>query len=181
MSSSALSRSLTIASLAVAGIALLASTTSARAGASEVTALVNALAAQVPSHTFLTASSDDLLAAFKAVVLPLGSKFNSIKEFGVVAGEALKAAGPNALDAGAKFANAINTDASLLAVKTDEMTNFHFLSLAAKTAGTGKNLNVTQIVALSAGFVASDLDAQTAADNAANKPGAGAILGGGAL
>ncbi|HYR57977.1 MAG TPA: hypothetical protein VEO95_05090 [Chthoniobacteraceae bacterium] len=176
MSSFALSRSFTFASLAVAGVALLASPTSARAGASEVTALVAALAAQVPSHTFLTASSSDLLAAFKTVIGM--DKFNSTKEFGVVAGEALKAAGPNALDAGAVFANAINTDAMLSAVKADEMTNFHFLSLAAKTAGKGKNLNVTQIVGLSAGFVTSDADAQTAAENATNKPGAGAILGG---
>ncbi len=146
---------------------------------------VNALKAQLPPGVLLqTATSAQLLAAF---TLTLGNpKFDTTKKQGVVAGEALKAAGPNATDAGDVFAAAIinagQNPNSLNPLSTILADRQNFVALAAKTAGTGSGLNVLQIpdlaAALFTGADATDTFFITTAAAAKNSAGAGAILGG---
>ena len=82
----------------IAAAALGAGSSSAFAGASEVKALQAALATLPPAGTvtFTNATSQQLLDAFTNVVGQV--KFATSKKQGVVAGEALKAAGINARD-----------------------------------------------------------------------------------
>jgi hypothetical protein len=155
------------------------STTSAHAGAAEL----NALQAVLNPIPISLATSQQLLTAFQQVIVQ--PKFSSNNAKAVTAGEALKAAGVNAQDAGEVFAASIvaangNVNSALNGIFTNRTT---FVPLAAKTAGTGRGLNVLQIPALSATLFATDLSTtfSTAAANAKNRPAAGAILGGNAL
>ncbi len=97
-------RSTSLAS--VTALVLAAGGQSAFAGAPEVKALTQVLPAGV---TLQSATSQQLLTAFEAVIGQ--KKFSSPKEIGVVGGEALKAAGANATDAGTVFGQAILADA----------------------------------------------------------------------
>jgi hypothetical protein len=162
------------------GGALTASSPSAFAGAAELKALQAALPAGV---TIEQATSQQLFNAFMQVVFAVDSKFNNTKKQGVVAGEALKAAGPNALDAGEFFGTKITESAppnpaSVLTPIYADRRNF--VSLAASTAGTGKGLNVAQIPGLSAEVFVNELGTTftTAAQATKSKPGQGAIFGG---
>lgn len=160
----------------IAAAALSVSSTSAFAGASELKALQEALGAT----PIASATSAQLLAAFRTVLAD--PKFDTTKKQGVVAGEALKAAGVNAQNAGQVFADAIvaansNPADVLNGIFADRR---NFTALAAKTAGSGKGLNVLQIPGLAANIFVSEDSAPflASAQAAKNKPGAGAILGG---
>lgn len=166
-----------LALLAAAALGL--SSNSAHAGAAELKAL-QAVLNPIPISL---ATSQQLLTAFQQVIVQ--QRFSSNNGKAVTAGEALKAAGVNAQDAGEVFAAAIvaangNVNSALNGIFTNRA---NFVPLAAKTAGTGRGLNVLQIPSLSAVLFATDLSASfsTAAINAKNKPAAGAILGGNAL
>jgi hypothetical protein len=164
-----------LAVLSAAALALVAP--SAYAGSAELNALKANLTVDIKNAT-----SAQLYAAFKATIA--NATFNKTTKYGVVLGEALKAAGPNATDAGEYFGSQIPVDPDPNVASAYAAPN-PLISLAAKTAGTGKDLNVTQIPDLTAELLSNlggddKAIAKAAAISAANKPGAGAILGGAA-
>jgi hypothetical protein len=165
-----LAKSAAIALVAAASLSF--SAPYAHAGAAEVAALDTAL-----TPSFQNATSQELYNAFVNVIGQ--TKFAS--KAGVVLGEAMRLAGST--DAGEFFANAILTDTNAAVVNARQNKN-SLLALAAKTAATGKGLNVSQIPDLSAGLISSlieserDAFATAAATASGSKPGAGAILGG---
>jgi hypothetical protein len=146
--------------------AFLSSGTTAMAGGAEVKALQAAL----QGTSLSTATEEQLFEAFKIVIAD--PKFAAKK--GIVAGEALKAAGPNAESAGAFFAQGLIAEPNL--VPAAEINAF--IAAAGKAAGSGKGLDVSQIPDLANPFLDDDTEATTVALAAKNKPAAGAILGG---
>jgi hypothetical protein len=164
-------------------LALLAATafgltsTSAHAGAAEL----NALQAVLNPVPIALATSQQLLTAYQQVIVQ--PKFASNNGKAITAGEALKAAGINAQDAGEVFATAIVAASGNSPLVGIFANRANFVPLAARTAGTGRGLNVLQIPSLSAVLFATDLSTNfnTAAVNAKNTSAAGAILGGNAL
>lgn len=149
---------------------LAAGSTSARAGDAEVGAL-NAELIQM-GVLLSTANSAQLAQAVFNVLTSTNPAYVKFKPGGV-AGEALKAAGSSAPDAG----QAIATQALTVSkVAADKLT---FVGLAASTAGTGRAPNVTQVATFSAVIVETDQDAITAAIVAKkSKSGLAAVLAG---
>lgn len=168
-------KSITLA--VILGAALSGGASSAFAGAAELKALQAALPLGV---TIDQATTQQLFDAFTSVVFSTDSKFNTTKKQGVVAGEALKAAGPNATDAGEFFgqqiAAATNSGDQLNPLLLDRR---NFVALAASTAGSGKGLNVSQIPGLAAEtFLLDPSTFTSAALSTKSKAGIGAIYGG---
>lgn len=149
---------------AIAAAALsIAVTDSAQAGAKEAKALVAALSPKTVDN----ADPADLAAAV-AKVIAENSKFKP----GIVAGEALKTAAAVSKGAGGAIADAVlaaAAGADRVAITAD----------AAKTAGTGKGSNATQVDEFAKITIQSDLEAVQAAEKAkASKLGAAAIIQG---
>jgi hypothetical protein len=148
----------------------------AHAGTKELDALKAALTVDISQAT-----SEQLYDAFKTVIS--SAPFNTVSKYGVVVGEALKAAGPNASDAGEYFGENIPTDTTP-AVATAYSAKNALIAFAASTAATGKVINVSQIPDLTAGLLDDAADpksaATLAAETAKNKNGSSAILGGAA-
>jgi len=172
--SSPLARRIKIATAGfLTAAALFASAPGAFAGAAEANALQLVL-----GKPLSLATSSELLAAYNTVILD--PKFNTSAKRAVVAGEALKGAGPNAIDAGAVFGAAFTGGAPADDVLAADRVAF--LAAAAKTAGTGKGLNVTQILDVSAAFFTNDsagsANARASAALAGSNVAKGAILGG---
>ncbi|MGB8166237.1 MAG: hypothetical protein WCF18_02020 [Chthoniobacteraceae bacterium] len=160
----------------VTAAALMTFAPSAHAGTSELKALVGKLP---PGVSIQNASSQQLIDAFVAVLQDPALKFNDPKKQGVVAGELLKAAGPNATNVGDLFASQIvaATTEPLLSIFGDRR---NFVALAASTAGAGKGLNVSQIPGLTSALFSSELGTTftTVALATKSKDGQGAIFGG---
>ncbi len=154
----------------IAAATLLLSTEGAQAGAAELKALTAQLASA--GVTPATASAQQLADAVKAVI-NANTKFKP----GVVAGEALKAPGSTSNSAGDEIAAAVLSANGVLA--TDRAAITKITADAAKTAGTSKGANVSQVASFSQATLNTNDEARSAAVLAiGSKSGAGAILGG---
>ncbi len=163
---------------------LMGGATSAFAGSGEAKALAQAAGLGTNTALLSSLSSSELLTAFQTVIAT--PKYSTAKEVAIVAGEALKAAGPSATNAGTVFATAITNPANSTTFAAITPNLSGFAALAAKTSGTGKGANELQIPDLTAGLFASlgagsDAAVMSAAIASKSKQGAGAILGGGAI
>jgi|GEM_PF-2893189 len=144
---------------ALALLGLIAAPPAARAGDTEVGALNAKLIAQ--GVLLSSANSSQLAAAIIAVLSD--TAYNKLKS-GVVIGEALKAAGSNAPDAGSVIGQTLVTESTTnipLAARLGLPSAY--VGSAALTAGTGKAPSVNQV----AGFTQQVLSSNTDVTNAA--------------
>jgi hypothetical protein len=167
-----LAKSAAIALVAAASLSF--SAPSAHAGAKELAAVKAKLTVSISAAT-----SAQLYQAFKDTIAD--AAFDKTTEYGIVIGEIFKAAGANAQDVGDYFGTQIPIDTNPKVVNAFSAPS-PLISLAAKTAGSGTGLNVSQIPDFVAGLLPGlpAGTATTAAINSGNKPGAGAILAGNA-
>lgn len=172
-------RTAVVALVTVAALSIAAP--SAHAGAGEVKALQAALPVGV---NIKDASTTQLFNAFIAVITAPNTKFATPAKQAVLMGEAMKAAGANATDAGVVFGMAVKAAEGNGA---DPLFDFFeqrrtAIAIVASTAGAGKGLNVAQIPDLAAEtFRESGAPFIVVAAASKSKPGAGAIIGGRAL
>jgi hypothetical protein len=163
-------------SLAAAAL-LLVTASVAHAGAPEISALLTALRATTgnPTITLSQATSAQLSSAVIAAI-QLNVKLNP----GTIAGEALKAAGSPAPDAGAQIASAILAQyPTSVPFGTKPLTLQLFATQAIKTTATGTGLTVAQVPGFSAAFYATDAEAIALAGLVkASKVAASAVLQG---
>lgn len=139
--------------------AVLALAAPARAGDAEVGALNAKLIAQ--GVLLSSANSTQLANAVLAVLND--PAFNKLKS-GIIIGEALKAAGVNAPDAGDVIGTAVvNAAAGSTTLSTRLGLATAFTGQAALTAGTGRAPNVTQVEGFSRQVLSTDAEAITAA------------------
>jgi hypothetical protein len=117
-------------------VALLVSVDSAKAGQKEVDALTAALAPKTPQN----ATGDEFAAAVKKA-----SEANTKLKPYIIAGEALRLAGSSAPDVGQKIAAIAPQLPGFANFNTSVDNQTLFAGQAAKTAGTGKALNVTNV------------------------------------
>ena len=161
----------------LASVVLLSSGTSAFAGAGEFTALNEKLGGSKLVNKVATATSAELASA----VLFFTNPVNNPKKLnpGAIAGEALKGAGSNALDAGTQIAAAVS-GAFPITYGTKTLDKTQFATFAIKTTGTGKGATVAQVPALTVGLFNSTEAVSLAILVKGTKGAAGAVIQGGA-
>lgn len=156
-------------------LGLIAAPPAARAGDTEVGALNAKLIAQ---GVLLSSANSSQLA--QAIIAVLGdTAYNKLKP-GVVIGEALKAAGSNAPDAGFVIGQTLVTESTTnipLAARLGLPSSY--VGSAALTSGTGKAPNVSQVAGFTQQVLSSNTDVTNAAATAkSSKSAVSAIFAG---